>query len=130
MERTYDAALRVVKCMLVLVLAAPSASQGQGLPAFAPLNPVASSRSGLYFQPFRDLAAGQWRSEFTVDYASIIEYNQLPAANYVLDSEILRLGFGMSRDLSRRTFLAVSGSAAGGYAGFLGGFLDWYHGAF
>jgi hypothetical protein len=129
MERTYDAALRVVKCMLVLVLAAPSASQGQGLPAFAPLNPVASSRSGLYFQPFRDPAAGQWRSEFTVDYASIIEYNQLPAANYVLDSEILRLGFGMSRDLSRRTFLAVSGSAAGAYAGFLDGFLDWYHGA-
>jgi len=129
MERTYDAAPRVVKGILVLVLALPGASQGQGLPAFAPLNPVASSRSGLYFQPFRDPSAGQWRSEFSLDYASIIEYNQLPSANYVLDSEILRLNFGMSRDLSRQTFLAFNASATGAYAGFLDGFLDWYHGA-
>lgn len=129
MERTYDAALRVVKGILVLMLATPIASQGQGLPAFAPLNPVASSRSGLYFQPFRDPAAGQWKSEFSLDYASIIEYNQLPSANFVLDSEILRLSFGLSRDLGRQAFLALSASATGAYGGFLDGFLDWYHGA-
>jgi hypothetical protein len=129
MERTYDAALRVVKGMLVLVLGLPSASHGQSLPAFAPLNPVASSRSGLYFQPFRDAEPGRWRSEFTLDYASVIEYNQLSSANYVLDSEILRLGFAVNRDLSRQTFIAFGASATGAYAGFLDGFLDWYHGA-
>lgn len=129
MERTYDGAPKVVKGILVLMLAIPGASQGQGLPAFAPLNPVASSRSALYFQPFRDPAPGQWKSEFSLDYASIIEYNQLPSANFVLDSEILRLSFGLSRDLGRQAFVALSASATGAYGGFLDGFLDWYHGA-
>lgn len=127
--RTYDAARRVVKgALLVLVLAAPRPSQGQGLPAFAPLNPVASSRSGLYFQPFREPAPGRWTAAFALDYGSVIELNQLTSANYVLDSEVLRLSFGVSRDLNRRTFLALSASAEGAYAGFLDGFLDWYHG--
>jgi hypothetical protein len=129
MERTYDAARRLVKGILVLVLALPSAGQGQGLPAYAPLNPVASSRSGLYFQPFREPAPGRWISQFALDYASVIEYNQAASANYVLDSELLRLSFGMSRDLGPRTFLVLSASAGGAYAGFMDGFLDWYHGA-
>ncbi len=129
MERTYDAARRVVKGMLlVLLLATPRPGQGQGLPAFAPLNPVASSRSGLYFQPLREPAPGRWTAAFAVDYASVVEFNQLPSASYVLDSEILRLSFGISRDLGRRTFLALSASARGAYAGFMDGFLDWYHG--
>jgi hypothetical protein len=130
MVRTYAAFRRVVKGFgLGLLLAAPCPSQGQGLPAFAPLNPVATSRSGLYFQPYRDPAPGRWISTVQLDYASIIEYNQLPPVSYVLDSEIMALGFGVSRDLGSRTFVSFGASAQGAYSGFLDGFLDWYHGA-
>jgi hypothetical protein len=64
-----------------------------------------------------------------VDYASVIEYNRLPQADYVLDSELLRLSLGLTRDLGSRTFLALGASLAGAYAGFMDGFLEWYHGA-
>ena len=131
MVRTYAAFRRVVKGFglgLGLVLAAPSPSQGQGLPAFAPLNPVATSRSGLYFQPYREPAPGRWISSVQMDYASVIEYNQLPPVSYVLDSEIMAVSFGASRDIGARTFVALSASAEGAYSGFLDGFLDWYHG--
>ena len=129
MERTYGPARRVVKGMrayllrmprhhvpclpallLALVLAIPRPAQAQGLPEFGPLNPVASSRSGLYFQPFREPEPGRWRPAVALDYASLIEYNRLDQADYVLDSEVLRLSFGASRDLGRRTFLALSAS--------------------
>jgi hypothetical protein len=114
--------------LLLAVLAAPPVL-AQGLPAFAPLNPVASSRSGVYFQPFRDPAPGGWRTAIGVDYGSMIEYNRLDHADYVLDSEILRVSFGAARDLSNRVFVQLSGSIGGAYSGFLDGFLDWYHGA-
>lgn len=133
--RTYAALRRVVKGMAGLVLAAcplsacPLSAWAQGLPALVPLNPVASSRSGLYFQPYREPAPRRWVSSAQLDYGSIIEYNQFSSATYVLDTEILRLSFGASRDLGRRTFVSISGSAQGAYGGFLDGFLDWYHGA-
>jgi hypothetical protein len=114
--------------LLLLSLATPGPSAAQGLPAFAPLNPVASSRSGLYFHPFRDPAPG-WTTAVALDYASVIEYNRLDDADYVLDSEVLRLSFGVTRDIGRRTFLELSAGVRGAYAGFLDGFLDWYHGA-
>lgn len=112
---------------LVLALAIPRAGQAQGLPEFGPLNPIAGSRSGLYFQPFREPEPGRWRHSVALDYASIIEYNLLDQADYVLDSEVLRLSFATSRDLGRKTFLVLSASVGGAYAGFLDGFLDWYH---
>ena len=114
---------------LVLVLAIPRPSQAQGLPEFGPLNPVASSRSGVYFQPFRDPEPGRWRHAVALDYASLIEYNRLEQADYVLDSEVLRLSFALSRDIGRRTFVTLNASVGGAYAGFLDGFLDWYHGS-
>jgi hypothetical protein len=128
MVRTYAAFRRVVKGLLGLMLVAPCPSQGQGLPAFAPLNPVATSRSGLYFQPYRDPAPGRWLSTVQLDYASVIEYNELPPVGYVLDSEIMALSLGVSRDLGGRAFVTVNASAEGAYSGFLDGFLDWYHG--
>jgi hypothetical protein len=146
MKRTYDPARRVVKGMgayllgmprhavmrprallLLVLLATPRLSQAQGLPEFGPLNPVASSRSGLYFQPFREPETGRWRHAVALDYASVIEYNRLGRADYILDSEVLRLSFAASRDIGRRTFVALSLSVGGAYAGFLDGFLDWYH---
>ena len=146
MVRTYDPARRVVKGMgayllrmarhtvlwprallLVVVLVTPRPIQAQGLPEFGPLNPVAASRSGLYFQSFRESDPGRWRHSAALDYGSVIEYNRLGQADYVLDSEVLRLSFDASRDVGRRTFLALSVSLGGAYAGFLDGFLDWYH---
>ena len=111
----------------MLVLAIPRPSQAQGLPEYGPLNPVAASRSGLYFQPFREPETGSWRHAVALDYASVIEYNRLDQADYVLDSEVLRLSFAASRDIGRRAFLALNLSVGGAYAGFLDGFLDWYH---
>jgi hypothetical protein len=115
--------------LLCAVLADPPAAIGQGLPAYAPLNPVASSRSGVYFEPLRDPAPGHWRTAFALDYGSVIEFNRLDRADYVLDSEILRLSFAAARDLGQRAFLQFNLSIGGAYSGFLDGFLDWYHGA-
>jgi hypothetical protein len=144
MGRSYDPSWSIVKCRLssivarssvvlafavVLLLAAPPAGQGQGLPDFAPLNPVSTSRSGLYFQPYRDPAPGRWVATMALDYGSLIEYNRLPPSDYILDSELLRLNLRLSRDLGPRTFLTLDLAAEGAYGGFLDGFLDWYHGA-
>ena len=126
--------LRVARCLIrvflgILVLATAAGASAQGLPSFAPLNPISSSRSGLYYQPLREPALGRWVTTMALDYASIIEYNQMPEANYVLDSEVLRMSLGLSRDLGARSFLLLEASAGGAYAGFMDGFLDWYHGA-
>jgi hypothetical protein len=114
---------------ILLLLGIPASSPGQGLPAFAPLNPVASSRSGVYFEPFRDSTPGRWSTTFAVDYASVIELNRMDRADYVLDSEILRLSFGATRDLGQRLFVQLGASLGGAYSGFMDGFFDWYHGA-
>jgi hypothetical protein len=115
---------------LILFLLTPSGEgRGQGLPELAPLNPMSASRSALYFQPYRGPAPGRWVATFALDYASIIEYNDRSEAHYVLDSELLRIRLGLSRDLGARTFLLLDASLGGSYAGFMDGFLDWYHGA-
>jgi hypothetical protein len=115
--------------VFLVLLVSPETSTAQGLPSFSPLNPVASSRSGVYFQPLNDRAGKGWSTQLAMDYASLIEYNQLDNADYVLDSEILRVTFGAMRNLGSRTFVQLSGSVGGSYSGFLDGFLDWYHGA-
>jgi hypothetical protein len=89
---------------------------------------MGSSRSSVYFQPYLDPARGGWAVAVAVDYASVIEYNRLPPADYILDSELLRLNLGVRRDLGSRSFLLLDASFGGAYAGFLDGFFDWYHG--
>ena len=84
-------------------------------------------RSGLYFQPYEAPVPGRWVRELSLDYASVIEYNRLTLADYVLDAEILRFSAGLRRDLSRHVFLAVNAGIGGAYGGFLDGFLNWYH---
>ena len=113
--------------LVLLLLLAPAALSGQGLPALAPINPVAAARSGLGFLPYQDPRPGRWAVSVGLDYASTIESNDLPGAAYLLDSELLRLDFRISRDLGPHTFLAGSAEIGGAYAGFLDGFLDWYH---
>lgn len=63
-----------------------------------------------------------------LDYASVIEYNLLPRAQYVLDAEIMRFSVELARDLTPRTFVALRTSVGGAYPGFMDGFLHWYHG--
>ncbi len=114
---------------LIVALAAPSVARGQGLPELAPINPVATARSGLYFQPVRNPAPGRWTAAFSLDYASIIEYNRVlfREADYVLDAEVMRFSLDLARDLTPNTFITVRTSAEGAYAGFMDGFLNWYH---
>jgi hypothetical protein len=112
---------------LALLLASPRTASGQGLPAFAPMNPLATSRSGLSFLPYQEARRG-WTVTVALDYASTIEDNSTIAPGYLLDSELLRLRIGLRRDLGQRTFLVLEPQVRGAYPGFLDGFLEWYHG--
>jgi hypothetical protein len=113
---------------LILALIAPSIGRSQGLPELAPINPVSSSRSGLYFQPYRNPAPGRWTTAIALDYGSLIESNRLIIANYLLDAEVMRFSVELARDLTPRTFIALWTSVGGAYPGFMDGFLKGYHG--
>ncbi|HEX2251553.1 MAG TPA: hypothetical protein VHH32_14490, partial [Gemmatimonadales bacterium] len=108
---------------ILLLIATVADARGQGLPSYAPLNPMGSSRSAIYFQPFLDSAPGAWDMAVTLDYGSVIEYNRLPPADYILDSELLRLNLSVRRDLDSRTFLLLDVPVGGAYSGFMDGFL-------
>ena len=105
----------------------PRAAAAQGLPAYAPINPVAESRTALGFEPYRAPRPGRWSLGLALDYGSAAEYTIAPDAAYVLDAELLRLQLRVARDLSPSVFLMADASARGSYAGFLDGFLNWYH---
>ncbi|MBA3555803.1 MAG: DUF3187 family protein [Gemmatimonadales bacterium] len=113
---------------LLVLLALPEAVPAQGLPAYRPINPVAASRSGLSFEPFRAPRPGRWVAELSLDYASTIEYNEEPQASFLLDSELLRLRAAVSRDLSPAAFVLAEAELLGAYDGIFDGFLEWYHG--
>jgi hypothetical protein len=111
--------------LLLLLVAAPVFAQG--LPHFSPISPVAASRSGLSFEPYRDPRPGRWSWKLAVDYASTIEDNQDESEDYLLDSELLRVEARATRDLGEQTFLLLDAQIGGAYDGFMDGFLDWYH---
>jgi hypothetical protein len=101
----------------------------QSLPILHPANPVAESRSGLYFQPYVAPRAG-WQTAVGLDYASMVELGfraSLADTSYLLDAEVLRLNFSATRDLDARHFLLGEAWVGGSYPGFLDGFLNWYH---
>lgn len=105
-------------------------ARAQSLPALHPINPVAESRSGLYFQPYVPAGPG-WRSSLGVDYGSILELAfrfSLADTTYLLDAEVLRLNLAVAHDLDARHFLLGEAWVGGTYDGFLDGFLNWYHG--
>jgi hypothetical protein len=89
---------------------------------------VATGRTPLSFEPFRPYRQGSWGLTAALSYASTIETNDISTATYLLDSELLRVRFGVARDLSPRTFVLADAELLGAYSGFLDGFLDWYHG--
>jgi len=115
-------------CALVL---SPGYVASQGLPAWAPINSAAMSRSGLSFQPYVEPGPARWRTSISLDYASAIEYN-LPAAqpSWLLDAELMRIQLGVVRELGVHTFALAELPVLGAYGGFLDGFLEWYHDLF
>ena len=120
--------LLAAACGAALLL--PSQGRAQGLPAWTPVNPAATSRSGLAFQPYVD-PGQRWRFRLGLEYGSAIEYN-LPSAqpSWLLDAELMRLEVGVVRELGPRTFLLAELPLLGVYDGFLDGFLEWYHDLF
>ena len=113
---------------LLILLLLPECVLAQGLPSLRPINPVAASRSGVSFEPFRDPRPGRWVADVGLEYASTIEYNVVPEASFLLDSELLRVRATVSRDLSRKTFLLAEAELLGAYDGIFDGVLEWYHG--
>jgi hypothetical protein len=112
---------------LLLLLALPGSTVAQGLPPFRPINPVASSRSGVSFEPFRAPRPGRWVADLGLEYASTIELNVLPQSSFLLDSELLRVRAAVSRDLSPKAFVLAEAELLGAYAGIFDGPLEWYH---
>ncbi len=110
---------------LVAFLAGAGPLAGQGLPPYLSINPVLTSRSGLYFQPYVD-PAPRWQFRIQTDYASTAELSERPQARFILDSELLRVDGTLVRNVGRG-FVGATASFVGSYNGFLDGFLDWYH---
>lgn len=97
------------------------------IPEFHPVNPMAQSRSGVFFQPWEPPERG-WPLRFLLDYGSAIEMNTSRSGEYLLDAELLVFRAGIRHDLGPRTFVAAEVPAGYAWAGFLDGFFDWYHG--
>jgi hypothetical protein len=89
------------------------------------MNPLLTSRSGLYFQPYVD-PLRKWDIRVLTDYASSVEYTILPGRSLILDAELLRVDATVLRNVGAG-FLGVSAGLNGSYGGFLDPFLDWYH---
>ncbi len=123
---------RILAPVLGLLAAWPVSSVAQSLPLLHPLNPMAESRSAVYFQPYLD-PSPRWRVHWGLDYASAAEVGlgtSLADTSYLLDAELWRLDFALARDLGARTFVSGEVWLGGAHAGFLDGFIDWYHGLF
>jgi uncharacterized protein DUF3187 len=123
----------VTRCLLLVALLATAFPShrpltAQGLPPYAPINPAAASRTTLGFEPYRPYRGDRWTAALALDYASAIEHRQTAEALYDLDAELLRVRLRLARDLSSAAFVQLDVEGGGSYAGFLDGFLDWYHG--
>ena len=110
---------------------APAAAHSLGaLPALAPLNPNASSRSPLFAPSFFEPHHG-WQSTIAVEYGSAAEAARrlggIVSSRYLLDAEYLRATLGLARDLTPSTFLIGQLEVMGAYDGMLDGLLDWFH---
>ena len=115
---------RTAALLLATALVADRAA-AQGLPPYFSVNPVITSRSGLFFQPYVN-PGRRWEVRLLTDYASLIEYSGRPTSSVVLDAELLRLEGTVIRNTGRG-FVGVSAGLNGAYNGFMDGFLNWYH---
>ncbi|MGH7532069.1 MAG: DUF3187 family protein, partial [Gemmatimonadales bacterium] len=122
--------MRLLLVAVALSAALPlclSAQSDSGLPAHYSINPVAVSRSGLYFEPYQTPHAG-WRYAIQLDYGNMIEYSEANDGRvYLLDAEAATFHLNASRDLGPRMFVIADVPVRSVYAGVMDGFLDWYH---
>jgi len=116
---------------LVVLCPAPAAGQG-GLPEWQAINPLATSRSGLYFQPYREPHKG-FEFSLGLDYGSTAEValgRTKADTTQLLDTELMRFTVGLRHDLGDDWYAAAKVGVGGSYDGFMDGFLNWYHGIF
>lgn len=113
--------------LLSLVLATPLAAQSP--PPHRPINPLASTRTPLAYQPIVDFEPSGSRSQVTLEYANVIDYSIRPAASYLLDAELYRITWTGTRELSPKFWTSGSVNLVGSHGGFADGFFEWYHGA-
>jgi hypothetical protein len=115
---------------LAMVATVPGASAQDlryTLPQHHPLNPMTTSRSGLYAQPYMPAAPG-WRHSIAVEYGSSAEWEEaVSGARYVLDAELMRVQLVLSRDLSATRFVQIGTSVNGVFDGFADPLINWYH---
>jgi hypothetical protein len=91
-----------------------------------PVNPIAETRTGLYFQPLI-LPSPGWRTGASLEYGSLIELNRGLAGQYLLDAEVSRLDLSIGKDLSPGRFIRADIGLGNASAGFMDGFFNWYH---
>ncbi|MGB7212064.1 MAG: DUF3187 family protein [Gemmatimonadales bacterium] len=122
--------LALLATLSALVAARPpriAAQSDSGLPAHYSINPMAVSRSGLYFEPYRTPHPG-WRYAVQLDYGNMIEYSEaIDGRIYLLDAEAATLHLNASHDLGSRAFVIADVPVRSVYSGVMDGFLDWYH---
>jgi hypothetical protein len=97
-----------------------------GLPLWAPQNPVESNRSVLFAPPLL-MPRADWGTITTFDYASAIELYANRGRSELLDAELARLQFLLSRRLDDRWFVFGQFTVQGAYDGFMDRFINWYH---
>jgi Protein of unknown function (DUF3187) len=97
-----------------------------GLPMVYPVNPIAQTRTGLYFQPITTPSPG-WRTAVSLEYGSLIELNRGIDGQYLFDAEVARLDLSIGRDLSPHSFVRADINLGSASAGFMDGFFNWYH---
>lgn len=110
---------------LSFTLGAAAALSAQGLPVYQSVNPVLTSRSSLYFQPYVDRTR-PWSVRLLLDYGSAIEFNDHTTSRFILDGEFARLEATVIRNVGP-AFVGASASYNAAWGGFLDGFLNWYH---
>ena len=113
----------------VALVAAAARRARRGCRPSRPINPVAASRTPLGFEPYRTPRPGRWsrRAGARLRQRHRVRRSS-PRARYDLDAEILRLRLRRRAGSRPRAFVELDAGVGGSYAGFLDGFLDWYHG--
>lgn len=115
--------------LLAAVAGRPVAASAQDIPPYVPANPLLESRSALYAQPYISPHQG-WQVRFVTDYYNAVEVADSHGPDprqSVFDAEVLQADLWVTGDVSRKVFVLANLPVRGGYAGFLDGFLIWYH---
>lgn len=122
----------IAAAVAVLCPAAAMGQGGGGLPEWQAINPLATSRSGLYFQPYREPHKG-FAFSIALDYGSTAELalgRTKSDTTELLDTELMRFTVGLRHDIGADWYVAAKVGVGGSYDGFMDGFLDFYHGLF